>query len=257
MSTEHKAKIRDRRRVGWFSVDDEIIEVFGPQLGVHGIATYCALCKYADKDESSHPGLRTLCDRLKMGRKKLLDTLDLLQRLGLIAIEKGDRVTVNVYTLLDVPKSTGYQQKGGSDENHTPPEGGSGENQGWFQPEPQGGSDENRNQTHREPNPLNQKSREGLSYLDGDMQRAVSALCKIQSFKKPEKEAVRLIGELKDAYPRADAATCCEELEFNVRHGGEKVKVVPTKLRQYFRVSHERASAARSEPRPPAYTEYN
>lgn len=141
MSAEHKAKIRDRRKAGWFRIDDEIIEVYGPQIGAHGVAVYAALCKHAGKDESSHPGLRLLCEKLKIGRKKLLDTLAKLKEVGLIEIEVGDRAHVSVYTLLDVPK-------GGSNENQgvvlTRTRGGSEQHR-------KGGSNENRNQISTEP----------------------------------------------------------------------------------------------------------
>jgi replication initiation and membrane attachment protein DnaB len=103
VSAEHKAEIRDRRKPGWFRVDDELIEVYGPEIGVHGIAVYAAICKHADSKEESKPGLRRLCAKLKIGREKLLKTLAKLEEVGLISIEPGDRNSVNVYTLLDVP----------------------------------------------------------------------------------------------------------------------------------------------------------
>lgn len=240
MSAEKKTRIRDRRKAGWFRIDDEIIEVYGPVIGVHGIAVYAALAKYANRDQESHPGLRRLCKELKIGRKKLLDTLELLKENGLIDIEPGDRVNVNVYTLLDIPK----KPKGGSNENQEVvldrTRGGSDENRGWFQPEPGGGSDENRNQTQYEPDPYNQKREDNVTPLGNTTRRCVSLLRKTKGWKKDPAETSEIVDKLRAKYPDADPVSCCEEFEFNLNHGSEQVKNHPNKLMQYFRVAHER-----------------
>jgi uncharacterized protein YjbI with pentapeptide repeats len=41
------ARVRDRRRVSWFSVDNEVLDNFGPRIGLHGFAVYCALARHA------------------------------------------------------------------------------------------------------------------------------------------------------------------------------------------------------------------
>src|SRR5215203_1813788 len=127
------ARVRDRRRASWFSVDNEVLDDFGPLIGLHGFAVYCALSRHAYAgDEEANVSLTTLCTHLKMGRAKLLETLGELRDVGLIAIERGDRKTTNTYTLLQVSKGGSAQNQGSSDEN----QGSSDENQG-------GGSDEN------------------------------------------------------------------------------------------------------------------
>jgi hypothetical protein len=120
------ARVRDRRRASWFSVDNEVLDDFGPLIGLHGFAVYCALSRHAFAgDEEANVSLTKLCTHLKMGRAKLLETLGELRDVGLIAIERGDRKTTNTYTLLQVSKGGSAQNQGSSDENQG---GGSDEN---------------------------------------------------------------------------------------------------------------------------------
>ena len=108
------ARVRDRRRVSWFSVDNEVLDDFGPRIGAHGFAVYCALSRHARAgDEQTQVSVRRLCKQLKMGTTKLLQTLEELREVGLIAIQRGDYETINIYTLLQVPKGVPNQEQGG------------------------------------------------------------------------------------------------------------------------------------------------
>src|SRR5215216_1026992 len=121
------ARVRDRRRASWFSVDNEVLDDFGPLIGLHGFAVYCALSRHAYAgDEEANVSLTELCRHLKMGRAKLLQTLGELRDVGLIAIERGDRKTTNTYTLLEVSKGSSEQNQGSSEQN----QGSSEQNQG-------------------------------------------------------------------------------------------------------------------------------
>jgi hypothetical protein len=102
------------------------LDDFGPLIGLHGFAVYCALSRHAYAgDEEANVSLTKLCTHLKMGRAKLLETLGELRDVGLIAIERGDRKTTNTYTLLEVPKGSSEENQGSSEENQG---GGSEEN---------------------------------------------------------------------------------------------------------------------------------
>lgn len=243
MSAEHKAKIRDRRKPGWFRIDDEIVDVYGPRIGCHGIAVYAALSKYAGKDESSYPGLRLLCGKLKIGRKKLLDTLSKLRDVGLIEIEPGGRTHVNVYTLLDVPKH------GGSGENQvvlSETTGGSGENQGGSETHDLGGSNENRNQTHKEPNPINQSSRDERddesSIPDDTTAKCLLLLKRVENFPRDQAENALYLAELRTEFPSVDAAKTVREYQVWHRDNPGKTKNYRSRLRNFF------ASAANRKP---------
>ena len=157
------ARVRDRRRASWFSVDNEVLDDFGPRIGLHGFAVYCALARHAHAgDEEANVSLSQLCKHLKMGRAKLLQTLDELREVGLIAIERGDRKTTNTYTLLEVPKGGSEENQGSSEED----QGGSEENYG-------GGSEQNPYKTGvNKTNKTNQKvlsakEKEGTRRRDG------------------------------------------------------------------------------------------
>src|SRR5215210_7499002 len=114
------ARVRDRRRASWFSVDNEVLDDFGPLIGLHGFAVYCALSRHAFAgDEEANVSLTKLCTHLKMGRAKLLETLGELRDVGLIAIERGDRKTTNTYTLLEVPKGSSEENPYKTRENKT------------------------------------------------------------------------------------------------------------------------------------------
>src|SRR5215204_2514662 len=114
------ARVRDRRRASWFSVDNEVLDDFGPLIGLHGFAVYCALSRHAIAgDEEANVSLTKLCTHLKMGRAKLLETLGELRDVGLIAIERGDRKTTNTYTLLEVPKGSSAENPYKTIENKT------------------------------------------------------------------------------------------------------------------------------------------
>jgi len=104
------------------------LDDFGPLIGLHGFAVYCALSRHAYAgDEEANVSLTKLCTHLKMGRAKLLETLGELRDVGLIAIERGDRKTTNTYTLLQIPKGSSEQNQGGSSEQN---QGSSEQNQG-------------------------------------------------------------------------------------------------------------------------------
>jgi hypothetical protein len=117
------ARVRDRRRASWFSVDNEVLDDFGPRIGAHGFAVYCALARHARAgDDRTQVSVRRLCKQLKMGTTKLLQTLDELREVGLIAIERGDYETINTYTLLQVPKGVPNQEQGGPNEEQGVPD---------------------------------------------------------------------------------------------------------------------------------------
>jgi hypothetical protein len=113
------ARVRDRRRKDWYSVDNEVLDDFGERIGLHGFAVYCALARFSwDGTEEASVSLTTLCTKLKVGRAKLLSTLHLLKEVGLIDIESGNRTTSNTYVLLEVPKRGGSQENQGSSEGN-------------------------------------------------------------------------------------------------------------------------------------------
>lgn len=235
MGTEKKTKIRDRRKPGWFRIDDEIIEVYGSTIGVHGIAVYAAICRYAGKDETGHPSLRTLCEKLKIGRAKLLSTLAELAKIGLIEIDPGDRVNVSLYTLLDVPK------KRGSNENQkvVPTRTGGGSESGVL-----GGSDQNRNQISTEPDTFNQSSSaEKPPPQDNVTAECLLLLSQVVGFPRDENANAAKLQEYRDAFPNADAVEVCQDFAAFISEKPFRKNDKPRlRLRNFFKTADKSPS---------------
>lgn len=106
--TRSRDKLRDRRRRrGWFHVDNELINVYGPQIGANGIAVYNVLCCYADGNQQSFPGVLTIAALISRSDREVQNALKLLEKNSLIAItpryRAGTRERLsNLYTVLDI-----------------------------------------------------------------------------------------------------------------------------------------------------------
>jgi hypothetical protein len=114
---EGATKVRDGRP-GRFWMDDSIYDVWGERLGVYGIAVYGLLCRRADVNGRSYPGLKGMARMLKMSKSKLCTTLDELEGHGLISRTqthnaKGSQTTT-VYTVHEPPTSVRTVDRGGS-----------------------------------------------------------------------------------------------------------------------------------------------
>lgn len=100
-------KLRDERKHGFYVVDNDIIDIYGPNMGVYGIAMYSLIARYANKNgENAFPSYKTITEKLNISRPQAVKTINLLVELGLITKEKrtdsaGD-ATSNMYALVDL-----------------------------------------------------------------------------------------------------------------------------------------------------------
>lgn len=100
-------KLEDGRRRPFYMIDNDIIDKYGAQMGVYGIAVYNLLSRYANsKGERAFPSYQTIAKKLNIGRKKVIDTIKMLVDLELIHKEQrfdeaGDAAS-NTYTLADL-----------------------------------------------------------------------------------------------------------------------------------------------------------
>lgn len=100
-------KLQDERRRGFYMIDNDIIDKYGAEIGVYGIAVYSFIARYASgKNDSAFPSYQTIADKLGISRPKAVTTINKLVDLGLIKKEKrtddaGDS-TSNLYTLVDM-----------------------------------------------------------------------------------------------------------------------------------------------------------
>lgn len=98
-------KLQDDRRRGFYIVDNDIIDKYGKAIGAYGVAVYSMIARYADGNgENAFPSYQTMAEKLGMSRTKVVKTVELLVKLGLIKKEQridmaGD-LTSNLYTIV-------------------------------------------------------------------------------------------------------------------------------------------------------------
>src|SRR5437763_1744851 len=123
--------VRDRRRKGFFTIDNLLVDFFGALLGPYGLVVYMALARFANQESACWPSLTTIAQRTGMSRRQVIREIDKLQALHLIAVEpQFDSTTgehkANRYILLDVTPSDSQslpsdsQSLGGSDSQSPP-----------------------------------------------------------------------------------------------------------------------------------------
>lgn len=110
--------VEDRRKRGYFTVDNVLLDVYGKQLGPHGIAVYTALARFANGDSECWPSYRTITERTGVSRTQITREIAKLEKMKIISIaqridEKGQRAS-HLYTLLDIVGGGTTQVPGGS-----------------------------------------------------------------------------------------------------------------------------------------------
>lgn len=99
--------IKDARKRPFYTIDNDIIDIYGAKIGVYGIAVYNLIARHADAyGQNAFPSLTTITKKLGIGRSKATETIQLLVDAGLIHKENrtkdtGD-ATSNLYTLVDI-----------------------------------------------------------------------------------------------------------------------------------------------------------
>lgn len=98
--------VADRRKRGYFTVDNIVLDTYGQLLKAHGIAVYNALARFANDDSECWPSRRVIKDKTGVSIAQINRELNKMVDLELIAItpqfnEEGDQ-TSNLYTLLEV-----------------------------------------------------------------------------------------------------------------------------------------------------------
>jgi hypothetical protein len=110
MSDERKIgqfRVRDKRKKGWFFVDDEYLNGFARIFGAVGTAIYISLCRHTDIEEQScFPSQELIAEELSIGTTTVKKYIKLFEKYQLIYIERQrDKITKkwlnNIYWLLD------------------------------------------------------------------------------------------------------------------------------------------------------------
>ena len=102
-------RVRDRRRKKWFSIDNHVVDEFGPELGPYGLAAYMCIVREANHtdEQATKLKLRDLARVSGIGETRLRAAIVELELIGLIVViewthpQKG-RIE-NEYIVLEVP----------------------------------------------------------------------------------------------------------------------------------------------------------
>jgi len=100
-------KGRDKRKKGWFWMDNEYLNGYAKHFGAVGTAIYVSLCRHADNDtQKCFPAQEQIAEELHITPRTVRRYLKLFEQFHLISIEreKDPRTKKwlnNVYTLLD------------------------------------------------------------------------------------------------------------------------------------------------------------
>jgi len=102
--------IRDQRRQGWFSVDNEIVDNYASQIGAYGVAVYCVLCRHVrNENQQVKLSARDIGAALGISHDRVRKSLTDLVGVDLIHHEVPERSgpgLISTITLLDA-KTTG------------------------------------------------------------------------------------------------------------------------------------------------------
>lgn len=80
-------KIRDNRDGGWFPIDNELLEVYGPELGVYCIAVYNALSMYANRNtQTCYPSYNTIASLISCSRRQVIRSVKKMAEFGILHI---------------------------------------------------------------------------------------------------------------------------------------------------------------------------
>jgi hypothetical protein len=99
-------KVRDLRRVNFFTVDNLFLDRYSAILGTIASMIYIYLCRCADKDQTAFPGQEDIANKLGTTRATVSRKLEILKKLNIISYistknaDTGEQLN-NTYTLLD------------------------------------------------------------------------------------------------------------------------------------------------------------
>ena len=102
MGTVTKMRLRDRREPGHFWADNEIIDVFGDELGQNGISVYMTMTRFCYGAEV-RLSLREIAAAARMSKDTVARSMKVLVSVGLVIETKGAKAkTVSTWSLANV-----------------------------------------------------------------------------------------------------------------------------------------------------------
>ena len=104
--SDAKIEVRDLRDGDWYWIHRAVIRGYAQKVGAIGIAVYNFLSSLADSDQECFPSQKYVAKSLGYSRATISKTIKVLERSGLIKIEKRSRYHC-VYHLLKVRCQSG------------------------------------------------------------------------------------------------------------------------------------------------------
>ncbi len=102
-------RVRDNRRVEFFMLPNDLIDVHAAQLdSPSAVLVYAALCRYAGSNTDTQIAYTTLAAKLSLSRTTLSKALGLLEQRGYITVDRsyGQKgAEINIYTVERLPVS--------------------------------------------------------------------------------------------------------------------------------------------------------
>lgn len=87
--------VRDRRRRGFFTIDNVVLDHYGKALKPTGIATYAGLARFANREGVCFPSQTTLAKLIGMSRMQVSREIDKLKRLHWLVKGKSVRSCIS------------------------------------------------------------------------------------------------------------------------------------------------------------------
>ena len=107
MEQQNLFKGRDRRKKGWFWLDNDYLNGWAKYFGAIGTAIYVSLCRHADNEtQKCFPAQSTIAEELGISERTVRTYLKHFEKYNLIAVErekdfKTKKWLNNVYILID------------------------------------------------------------------------------------------------------------------------------------------------------------
>lgn len=96
-------QVRDDRKLPHYWIENQVYELYAPQIGVYGLAVYNALCYYANMKGECFPSIKTIAKHLDCGERNVWTAISKLEAAGLIQRQKRYRKdgmqTSNLYII--------------------------------------------------------------------------------------------------------------------------------------------------------------
>lgn len=105
--TNDTFKIRDKRKKGWFIIDNDYLNGYAKVFGPIGTGIYLSLCRHADNEtQSCWPSQRTIATEIGVNERTIRNHMKKLEEWNLVSVvreidEYTKRKKVNVYFLMD------------------------------------------------------------------------------------------------------------------------------------------------------------